>query len=580
VTITRQHALELKRVWDDTDEFIRRLVILNVSNQKQRINRYFYEQLAYLDALQKFRLVVAVKPRQVGFTTLALAYFFAKTFRSRHPRRVLTTVQDDETMERAADIVRLFHRGLPPEFREWVDRRRGRRTDLKRDSKKVTQFGHNEGVMARLKAGSRNQGRGGTLNDWHGTETAFYPESSSALPVKDDGQDQNGEQNDASTDLLASIDASIHDPEGQIVFESTGNGPSGMFYKVARLMLASGAGGFVFIPWFKVDRYKFDGQDGRPAMPPGFATELREDELALIKDYAAQGLTLEHLAWRRDKLTGPKAMTLLRFRREYPSHPMEPFLFESAGWFSADALTKMAEESASWAVQLFGRADALLNMKDELRIFIQPEAGRAYFLGMDTSGGVGKDEACIVVFRDDLVEVACWQSKWAEVPEQADMLAKVWGLYRMFGGKVVALVENNKYGKEVIERAGRLGVRLWKDAEGNDFNTTGRTAGDSKRSLMVHCQEQVNGGHCVWNDQMALLQAQNIVEKHSGRIENRVRDNRRKSVLDHDDRVMARALGLWCARGHVLRQRRIDPAAELQRQRREFAEKRGRRLPT
>jgi hypothetical protein len=568
VTISPADVKQLKDVWDNTEEFIRRLVILNTKNEKQRIGRYFVEQLIYLDALMKYRLVVAVKPRQVGFTTLALAYFFAKTYRARHPRRVLTTVQDDETMDRSADIVRTFHRGLPREFREWVDKRRGRRTDLKRDSRKVTQFGHNDGVMARLKAGSKNQGRGGTLNDWHGTEVAFYPTSSSALPTRDDTP---GDQNGADTDLLASVDASIHDPEGQIVFESTGNGPSGMFYKVARQMLLNPKGGMVFIPWFKVDRYKM-----KP--PPGFEMELREDEIALIKSYADQGLTIEHLAWRRDKLTGPKAMTLLRFRREYPSHPMDPFLFESAGWFQADALTKIAEESAVLALSLLGSSEAFVNMKDELRIYIAPEPGRAYFIGCDSSGGVGKDEAVVKVFRDDLVEVCHWSSRWAEVPEQAKRLAEVWGLYRMHGGKCIAMVEANKYGLEVIERARGLGVMMWTSPEGKDWYSTGGQSGSTKRALMVHCQEQLNGGHALVNDQLALLQAQNVVEKHNGRIENRCADNRRKSLDDHDDRVMAVALALWCAKSHVLRTRRIDPVAEVQRQRTEFARTRGRRL--
>jgi hypothetical protein len=515
--------------------FMLRLTILNERNERQRLTRLWEEQEAYARALTSGRrIVIAVKPRQVGFTTLALAWFFWKTFRSEHPRRVLTTVHEPDAMQRAVDIVREFHGGLPPELRAWVHRGE-LRTGLQQDSKKRTKFGHNGGIMDRLLAGASGQGRSGTLNDYHATEVAFYPVASSATRSMETGTQ-------ADQDLLASISSSMHDPTGQIVLESTGNGPSGLFHALVMRARELKDASLVFVPWFAVGRYV-------APVPPGMGAELEPEEVKLMVDH---GVSLEQLAWRRHKLTSVAGMNKLRFRKEYPSNLLDPFILESEGWFRHDALTSM--EAAIPA--------RFRDMVDEERVFYPPEEGRAYFIGADSAGGVGLDEAGCSVMRDDQVEAACWQSRFADVPMQAKRIAQLFGLYRMNGkNRVVVMVEANKYGIEVINRLEALGVTTWKDPEGHDWYSTGGNSGSTKRRLMVYCKEEVDGLRTVWNDPDALLQAGNIVEKPNGKIEARVSDGRRRGVKDHDDRVIMRALALWAGRNHVQRLRKVDPVA-------------------
>ena len=57
--------------------------------------------------------------------------------------------------------------------------------------------------------------------------------------------------------------------------------------------------------------------------------EPTPDEELLIK---LHGLTPAQLVWRRDRLT-LMGGDLVRFRREYPLTPLEPFLFSGTGWF-------------------------------------------------------------------------------------------------------------------------------------------------------------------------------------------------------------------------------------------------------
>lgn len=525
MVVDAEYAAKLKEVWDDPDQFRSRLVIENLQNRTQMLGDgvrdpddpestgLLPEQLDMLNALRQFSFVVAIKPRQVGFTTLTTLWFFAKTYRAKYPHRVLQTCHEPMAVKRVRKMVEVAYEGLPPELQFGM-----------KSNAEVTEFGHNGAAFHRALAGARGQGRSWTYNDAQFTEMGKYPKSSSARTAGDE---------EADADLFASVQATIHDPDGQVVVESTGNGPYGLFYELVSLLaedptLAASADGigFVFVPWSKVARYR------RP-VPPDF--EPTDEERALMTTF---GLDLGQIAWRRWKMKTSR-MTRTRFQREYPLTWNEPFRIETAGWFSSDALNALA---ARVPVER-------MNDKAEFRQWEPPLVGRYYFIGVDTSGGVGRDEAVIVVLRDDLVQVAQWQSRKASPTEQALMVNRIAGLYRG-----LVLVENNKYGKQVNETLEKLGVKLWMDDENRYFCTTGSNAGDSKREMMTWARDVVDGMMCEVADPGITHQLSLIVEKSLGNIE--ARDER------HDDRAIAFCLALWCARKHIVHHRSVDPDKE------------------
>jgi hypothetical protein len=497
----------LREWWHEPPEvFAQRLTIENTTNDLQAMSPLFVEQVAYVEALARSKRIIAIKPRQVGFTTAATLFFFAKTYRAANRRLVLQTVHDDDARDRVRRMVEVAYEELPRELRFGV----------KHNSRR-TEFPHNRAGFRRVIAGRKGQGRAFTFTDYHATEMAFYPARSSALA----GADQ-----DADADLFSSIQAAMHDPTGHIVVESTGNGPRGLFHRLVQQAANGKHPGmeFVFLPWTVSPRYRFDGLDGRPSLaevyPTGF--EPNDAEVELARKY---GLTSEQLGWRRWKLE-VQGYTEVRFRREYPLTWMDPFILDESAWFSQVRLDEMAALT---------RLDRLFTQDFGVQVFVPPEPGRRYFIGADTSGGVRRDEFVLHVLRDDLEHCATFASSELKEDGQALMLARVASMFN----DALVLVEANNFGAAVIELCRGLGVNLWRTRDGDFWYSTGRGSGDRKRQMMLHARKMIDGEMTRAKDPQTILQLQVVVEKPNGRIEAR--------GDGHDDRAIAFCLALLCA---------------------------------
>ncbi len=511
MTVTPRVAAMLANLRDEPPEvFAQRLAIENLQNDVQSMSPLLYEQVEYLRVLATHRITVAIKPRQVGFTTAATLFFFAMLFRSPGARTLLQTVHDEDSYVRVRRMVEVAYAGLPRALRG------GLRSNARR-----TEFRHNHARFQRLIAGKRGQGRSGTYNDFMATEAAFYPQKSSALAGADQAVD---------SDLFSSILAAMHDSTGRVLVESTGNGPEGFF---PRLVAAAASGrdpgvGFVFLPWTASPRHERD-------VPEGF--ELDDEEQRLAREH---GVTLRQLAWRRYKFE-VELYTTVRFRREYPLTLEEPFRLDDAAWFSQDAL---------------GLASTLAlketpTIEDGLIMFLPPEPGRKYFIGADTSGGVRKDEFVLQVLRDDLQHAATFASSNMKEPAQAMTASRVAGLYN---GAMV-LVEQNNFGHAVTEILQAMGVRLWRDNATGDFYFANR---ERKKQTMLLARRRIDEYHTRPADLATVLQLQTVVEKPNGRIEART---------GHDDRAIAYALAILCAERFTgyLERYDADAARELAR---------------
>lgn len=512
MTMSPRVVALLQNLRDEPPEvFAQRLVIENLQNDLQPMSPLLVEQFEYLRVLASHRITVAIKPRQVGFTTAATLFFLAMLLRSPSARTLLQTVHDEDAFVRVRRMVEVAYRGLPRILRG------GMRSNAKR-----TEFVHNNARVQRLIAGKRGQGRSATYNDFMATEAAFYPLRSSALAGADQAVD---------SDLFSSILAAMHDSTGRVLVESTGNGPEGFF---PRLVASAASGrdpnvGLVFLPWTASPRHQRD-------VPEGF--ELTDEELRLQKDH---GLTLRQLSWRRYKFE-VELYTTVRFRREYPLTLEEPFRLDDAAWFSQDAL---------------GAASALAmketpTVSDGLVKFLEPEPGRKYFIGADTSGGVRKDEFVLQVLRDDLQHAATFASSNMKEPAQAMTTAKVASLYN---GAMV-LVEQNNFGHAVTEILVAMGVRLWRDHATGDFYFASR---EKKKQTMLIARRRIDEYLTRPADLPTVLQLQTIVEKPNGRIEAR---------SGHDDRAIAYCLAILCAERFTgyLERYDADAARELARE--------------
>jgi hypothetical protein len=141
-------------------------------------------------------------------------------------------------------------------------------------------------------AGSKAVGRSKTVQLFHGSEVAFWPNAS---------------------EHFAGVVQTVPDlPGTEMVLESTANGIGGEFHERWQ-QAEAGIGDYlpIFTPWFWSDEYQ------RPP-PVGFALNEEEEEYARLF-----GLTLQQMVWRRAKLAELKDANL--FRQEYPATAAEAF---------------------------------------------------------------------------------------------------------------------------------------------------------------------------------------------------------------------------------------------------------------
>ena len=540
----------VRKIIDDPFEFVSRLQILTKANRKRFFHPMWQETEHFFrhGLVGGRKYVMALKPRQVAYTTATCAYEFWKAYTSPHAHRCVQVVHHVSAFARIREMVEVFHSGLPAEFQ------RG----FSRHNDAVTRFAHNDSGFNRILAGGRGQGRSWSFNDAHLSEMAFYP---AATPAS--ARDGAGASDETTwQSILATLAEGTGDE--RVVVESTGNGPRGLFYSLFKEAQQNPEWTYIFLPWTAVERYRREVPD-----PDEFHATLNQDELELQR---VHGLTLEQLAWRRHKLTTEK-YSLARFRREYPLVDIEPFLLASSGWYDQETLVRLLG---------YARHDLARETTQELRLFHPVGCGCGcntrhtdrFFIALDPSHGVGRDYSVAHVLRGDLLHVATWQSNTTRPLGQARAVAR---LGAMFGGDwgspPLCLVEgNNRGGKSVLERLRSMGVgsgvTMWTDPNtGRDFYSTGAGAGDRKREVMEYSREVIEDEATIIEDAMVLLQAQNIVEKWNGKVE--ARDDDAITIGGKDDSIVAYALALYCARSHY--QRRLvdnDRSIETEQARR------------
>jgi len=149
-------------------------------------------------------------------------------------------------------------------------------------------------------AGQKAVGRSRTIQLFHGSEVAFWP--------------------NAADHFASSIQAIPDLPGTEIILESTANGITGEFYERWQ-QAEAGIGDFIafFSPWFWEKGY-------RRRVPEKFV--LRHEKMAGEDisewEYAQlHGLDMEQMAWRRAKMAELKDPML--FKQEYPATADEAF---------------------------------------------------------------------------------------------------------------------------------------------------------------------------------------------------------------------------------------------------------------
>jgi hypothetical protein len=300
----RARRNDRERFPDDLPYYASRCLSIRAKSGKViefRLNRaqqYIHDQLeAQRAATGRVRALI-LKGRQQGCSTYVGARYYHRTSMHGGIRTFILTHEDAAT-QNLFEMVNRYHEHVPAYFRP----------STKAANAKELLFDKLDSGYKVGTAGTKGVGRSSTIQLFHGSEVAFWP--------------------NADTHAAGVLQA-VPDEDGtEVILESTANGIGNLFHQ-KWVDAERGVGEFIaiFVPWFWQEEY-------RKHVPVGF--ELDEEERAYA---AAHGLDLEQMAWRRNKIAELKDAAL--FKQEYPATAAEAFQMSGHDSFIKPALVAAA----------------------------------------------------------------------------------------------------------------------------------------------------------------------------------------------------------------------------------------------
>jgi hypothetical protein len=243
--------------------------------------RYLHECLEQQRAQTGKVRALVLKGRQQGISTYIGGRYYWLTTHGRGIKTFILTHEQVAT-DNLFGMVERYHNHCPSSWRVHTGA----------SNAKELFFDRLESGYAVATAGTKAVGRSQTIQLFHGSEVAFWP--------------------NAPTHFAGVVQAIPDLPGTEIILESTANGVGGEFHERWQ-QAEAGIGDYiaVFIPWFWQEEY-------RRAKPIGFELEPEEQEYML-----SYGLDIEQMAWRRNKIAELKDPLL--FKQEYPATAAEAF---------------------------------------------------------------------------------------------------------------------------------------------------------------------------------------------------------------------------------------------------------------
>lgn len=280
--------------YDDLVNFASRFFVIRTKSGNPKLFTFNQAQLYIHERLEnqlretsKIRAII-LKGRQQGCSTYIQSRYFHKVITSLGKKAFILT-HEAEATKNLFEMTKRYYDNLPQGLCPKADK----------SSAKELRFSQFDSGYSVATAGNKGAGRSQTIQLFHGSEVALW---------------ENTDEHSAGV-----LQAISSEPETEIILESTAQGIGNYFHKMWCAALTSHSDyQAIFIPWFWQNEYKL--------FKPGFV--LSADEQDLYDLYKADGLTKDHLQWRRVKisdLSGDDEIGLELFKQEYPMTAEEAF---------------------------------------------------------------------------------------------------------------------------------------------------------------------------------------------------------------------------------------------------------------
>lgn len=300
-----------------------------------KAQQYLHERIEEQYHRIKRVRVIILKGRQQGCSTYVEGRFYHKTTHRKGVRTFILT-HEGEATNNLFDMAARYHENCPALVKPSTGA----------DNAKELYFDKLDSGYKVGTAGAKGTGRSQTIQYFHGSEVAFWP---------------NAETH--ATGVMQAV-ADIDDTE--IILESTANGIGNYFHTMwQKAEMKESEWEAIFIPWFWQEEY-------RKPVKEGFSMSPEE------RDYADQyDLTDEQIAWMQGKID-EFGGDITQFHQEYPATAALAFQSSSErSLINFERVQAARKETAAKNGALVGGLD-LARFGDDRSAFIMRQ-GRCIF---------------------------------------------------------------------------------------------------------------------------------------------------------------------------------------------------------
>lgn len=371
---------ELRAILNDFPSFASEFLVIRPKSgqiKKFALNRaqlYAHEKLETQLKEQGFVRAMILKGRQQGMSTMIQGRYFSKVI-SKTGMKAYILTHEAEATKNLFEMTQRYYDNLPLGLCAPAD---------KASSKELYIRKYDSGYAVGT-AGNKGAGRSQTIQLFHGSEVAFWP--------------------NAEDHAKGVLQAVSNEAGTEIILESTANGIGNYFHQMWKAA-ESGQSDYIpiFIPWYWQSEYTSNDE--------GFNTT--EEEQFLLSMYEPDGLTRRHLSWRRLKIaefSSEHDIGVESFKQEYPFNAHEAFLNPIANVFiNAKHVIKARKAKVESDSKLIIGVDVALGDNDKTAI-IRRKGRVAYqletFRNMNTMEIAGYLKRVIETERPHRVYVDC-----------------------------------------------------------------------------------------------------------------------------------------------------------------------------
>lgn len=453
---------------------------------------------------EKFNIIL--KSRQLGFSTYCMAYSIYIALTKRYSTCLMMSYSLDSATGIFEKLKQMYDL-LPNAVK----------IPTVQNNRKELKFTNGSKIIVAT-AGNKDIGRGLTLDYVHMSELAFMTN-----PNKQ----------------LLSIEQALK-PKGICTIESTANGLND-FYKLCQdSKNGVNAYKYFFFKWyddkemFKQD-YKFaiDLLEKRGGTIPAY-DDLSKKEKFLIDD----GATIEQIVWRRMKIANCESEE--QFLQEFPEDDIGCFVSSGKGVFDN---TKIVEriQYITKPINVINLPDVLaLQSKQHLQIWHTPKIGMKYYIGVDSSEGLGQDSSVIEVYDEEGVQCCEYRNNKVEPYRFAQICYEI-GLYYNYGHLIV---EKASGGHTVVDKlkneyhyANMHKAKMYDDRGRSKRKVGFMTTSKTKPLIINMLREGFNEGQILINSGTSLEEMKTYVMDSKGSMN--------AIIGQHDDTVMANAMAIY-----------------------------------